>query len=402
MGGVVDAVSNAVSDVVDTVGNVVSDVVDAGVKVVDAVGTAIENTAQAAVNDPIGTMAKVAAVATGNVELLPLISAADVVAHGGDLQQAAIAAGTTYVAQGVANYVAADLSTANTYDTTPFSEQTRMLAEQNAGMITPDQLSNAIGAGSGSAVRTAITTGDLQQSLVAGLTGGAGSYVGQEVKADTADLLGKTGSTIAGNVAGATTAGFLQGKDPNQVFGSSLVNNLINVNLANLNAGKGSEPEPTKKAETPNDILTAYNSLNDLDKTFVNTAVMTGTDLETAVNYAMANPTMTTSMKDGVQYAALDTGTRTDAGGGNYWTLNADGSVRTDPSGNSEVKNADGTWPSEAPPPVSESKPEFKYNSDGSIDELQKDGSYQRINDIKLDESGKIMTLDNEIGRAHV
>ena len=193
----------------------------------------------------------------------------------------------------------------------------------------------------------------------------------------------------------ATTAGFLQGKDPNQVFGSSLVNNLINVNLANLNAGKGSEPEPTKKAETPNDILTAYNSLNDLDKTFVNTAVMTGTDLETAVNYAMANPTMTTSMKDGVQYAALDTGTRTDAGGGNYWTLNADGSVRTDPSGNSEVKNADGTWPSEAPPPVSESKPEFKYNSDGSIDELQKDGSYQRINDIKLDESGKIMTLDN-------
>ena len=263
MGGVVDAVSNAVSDVVDTVGNVVSDVVDAGVKVVDAVGTAIENTAQAAVNDPIGTMAKVAAVATGNVELLPLISAADVVAHGGDLQQAAIAAGTTYVAQGVANYVAADLSTANTYDTTPFSEQTRTLADQTGGMIPKDQLSNAIGAGAGGATRTALTGGNAGDILTSGLTSGAGSYVGQEVKADTGDILGKTGSTIAGNVAGAVTAGALQGKDVNQIFGSSLVNNLINTNLASLNNNQSSPSQPTKTADTGNMGMVAAQTYND-------------------------------------------------------------------------------------------------------------------------------------------
>jgi hypothetical protein len=63
------------------------------------------------VNDPIGTALKVAAVATGNAELLPAISAGDVVAHGGSLEQAAVAAGTTYVAQGVTNYVSDQLST---------------------------------------------------------------------------------------------------------------------------------------------------------------------------------------------------------------------------------------------------------------------------------------------------
>ena len=47
-------------------------------------------------------------------------------------------------------------------------------------------------------------------------------------------------------------------------------------------------------------------------------------------------------------------------------------------------------------PPTSESAPEFKYNSDGSIDELQADGSYKRIDDIKLDETGKIVTKEGD------
>ena len=111
----------------------------------------INNTVEAAIDDPIKTIATVAAVSTGNAYLIPYINAADVVADGGSLGDAAKAFGTAYVSQGVANYVAADLSTADTFDTTPFSEQTRILAEQTGGMVPTDQLSTAIGSGAGAA-----------------------------------------------------------------------------------------------------------------------------------------------------------------------------------------------------------------------------------------------------------
>jgi hypothetical protein len=400
MGGVVEAIGDAIGDVVEAVGDVAEAVVDVAVDVVEAVGDAVESTVEAAVNDPIGTIAKVAAVATGNAYLIPYISAASVVANGGNLEQALIAGGTAYVAQGVANYVAADFSAANQFDTTPFSEQTRMLAEQNAGLVANDQLSTAIGSAAGSATRTALQGGDVGDILTSGLTGGAGSYVGQEVKSETADLLGKTGSTIAGNVAGATTAGVLQGKDLENVFGNSLVNNLINVNLANMNSGKGNEP--VKKAETQSDITTAYENLNPADKQFVDMAVATGTDVTTAVNYAMANPTLETKAGEGDKYAALDTGTKTDAGGGDYWKVSADGSTRTAPDGTTQSKNADGTWPesqgsvsiSDANDSASETKPEFRYGSNGDVFALEKDGTYQKMEYVKVSPDGKIMTAD--------
>jgi hypothetical protein len=366
MGGVVEAIGDAVGDVVEAVGDVAEAVVEAAVDVVEVVADTVENTVEAALDDPVGTIAKVAAVATGNAYLLPYISAASVVANGGNLEQAAISFGTAYVAQGVANYVAADLSTANTFDTTPFSEQTRMLADQTGGMIARDQLSTAIGSAAGAATRTAISGGDFEDILTSGLTSGAGSYVGQEVKSETADLLGKTGSTIAGNVAGATTAGVLQGKDFEDVLGSSLVNNLINVNLANMNVGKGNEPVKKAENETSSEVMTAYNSLNDVDKQFVDMAVATGTDISTAVNYAMSNPTVSISNLNDVQYASVDNGVRTDAGGGE---------------------------------PVREQtaeKPEFKYGANGEVYALEPDGSYAKLDYVKLDSQGKILTSDTK------
>jgi len=104
MSAVVDAVTSVVSDVVDTVGSVVSDVVDTATHIVEQAGNVVEKTVQAAVDDPIGTIAKVAAVATGNAELLPYITAGDVIAHGGSIEQAIIAGGTTAVVQGAVNY----------------------------------------------------------------------------------------------------------------------------------------------------------------------------------------------------------------------------------------------------------------------------------------------------------
>lgn len=99
MGGVVSAVTDVVSGAVEAVGNAVEDVGNFVVEdVVQPVAKAVENTVQSIENDPIGSVAKIAAVATGQFELLPLISAADTLAHGGSLEQAALNAGVSYVA----------------------------------------------------------------------------------------------------------------------------------------------------------------------------------------------------------------------------------------------------------------------------------------------------------------
>ena len=98
------AVADAVSSVADTVGSAVSSVADTATSIVEQVAEpvvkAVDNTIQSAVNDPIGTMAKVAVVASGNPELLPLVSGASVIANGGSLDQALTAGATLYVVVG--------------------------------------------------------------------------------------------------------------------------------------------------------------------------------------------------------------------------------------------------------------------------------------------------------------
>ena len=92
---VFSAVGDAVGDVVEGVGDVVQSVVD---NVVEPVAKAVGNTIESALDNPVATLARVAAVATGQFELLPLIGAADVAAHGGDFGDMAKAAAISYVA----------------------------------------------------------------------------------------------------------------------------------------------------------------------------------------------------------------------------------------------------------------------------------------------------------------
>jgi len=66
-------------------------------------GREVGKIGQAAINDPVGTIAKVAAVATQQYWALPLISATTVVANGGDLGQAAMAAGISYAGMYIAS-----------------------------------------------------------------------------------------------------------------------------------------------------------------------------------------------------------------------------------------------------------------------------------------------------------
>ena len=108
------AVADAVSSVADTVGSAVSGAVNTATSIVEQVAEpvvkAVDNTIQSAVNDPIGTMAKVAVVASGHPELLPLVSGASVIANGGSLDQALTAGATSYVAGQVGGEVGGNVA----------------------------------------------------------------------------------------------------------------------------------------------------------------------------------------------------------------------------------------------------------------------------------------------------
>lgn len=156
--GAASAVTNFVSDAVSTVTNAVSDV-----------GSFIDdNVIQPALNDPIGTIAKVAAVATGNPELVPLISGVDTVAQGGDLGQALTSAGTSYVGGQVGAGIGGDVMS-------------------NTG----SQLAGQVAGGAASGATKALISG--RDPLTGALTGGLGS----------------------GIVGGATELGAELGQDPN-------------------------------------------------------------------------------------------------------------------------------------------------------------------------------------------
>ena len=271
MGGVVQSVSNAVSSAFQSIGNVV------------------EQIGQSVVNDPIGSIAKVAAIATGQVELLPLISAVDVVAHGGNLEQAAISAGSSYLGAEIASTVSSailapasdSLSSMATSDATDLIKQglsTDQVAQtlQQSYNLAPEvanSIANAAGAGLpaatlatayagafgsqlngvldstaqnilantagnavGNAVKTLATTGNLDNAAMSALTGAVGTAVG----GGTTAALNDTGavnpliSNIAGKVTGAITNAAVANKDPSAAAANTFVNSLINTSLSEI------------------------------------------------------------------------------------------------------------------------------------------------------------------------
>ena len=98
-----------VGDVFESVGDVIEDVADVAFDIVEGVGSFVGDVVESALDNPLQTIAQVAAVATGNAWALPLINAGAVVVQGGSLEDAALAGGLTYLAQGVTNYVSGQI-----------------------------------------------------------------------------------------------------------------------------------------------------------------------------------------------------------------------------------------------------------------------------------------------------
>jgi hypothetical protein len=200
MGAVADFVEDTVDfagDVVESVGDVAESVVEAAADAVEDVAETVGDTVQAAIDDPIGTMASVAAIATQQYYLLPAISAGKVVANGGDLDDALKAAAITYVAGEVGGAVGDQVSTAAQYGTELGSAQTAMLAAQNAGMGMGTALGGAAGATIGAGTGALLSGGDVGQAMLSGLYG-YGSRLGMNLATNAiGQVVNEVGDVIA-------------------------------------------------------------------------------------------------------------------------------------------------------------------------------------------------------------
>lgn len=165
----VEDVGDAIGDAVETIGDVAEDIVDSVVDVVEEVGDVLETTVKAALDDPIRTIATIAAVASGQVHLIPYINAGATLASGGSFEDALKSYVVSTVAQGVGSYVGDQLGTALEYGTDLGSAQTAMLAQQSGDLIgntLGGTIGSAVGAGAAGATAAALTGGDAEQAFL--------------------------------------------------------------------------------------------------------------------------------------------------------------------------------------------------------------------------------------------
>ena len=237
---IISDVVNAVSDVGEAIGGAVGDV---GSFIDDAV-------LQPAIQDPVGTVVKIGAIAaapmTGGASLyaIPAYTATKAIAAGVPLEDAAkmsaISAAAAYAGVSVADYV----GTLAEFGTAIGSQQTAMLAAQNVGIGTGSALSTAAGQIAGGAVGGSVGTGlmggDIGQGFLSGaLNAGIGAGVGAVV--DTgAGLLNQTntGSTNMDEFFGPTyeELGYTPDFNSGNFFGPTY-DELGYDPYANLNSG---------------------------------------------------------------------------------------------------------------------------------------------------------------------
>jgi hypothetical protein len=200
MSAVVDFVEDTfdfVGDVVESVGDLAGSIIEAAADAVEDVADTVGDVVEAALDDPIGTIASVAAVATGQYYLLPAISAGRVVANGGDLDDALKSAAITYVAGQVGGAVGDRVSTAARYGTDLGSQQTAMLAAQNAGMGMGTTLGGAASAAVGAGTGALLSGGDVGQAVLSGLSG-YGARLGMNLGTNAlGQVVNEAGNVIA-------------------------------------------------------------------------------------------------------------------------------------------------------------------------------------------------------------
>ncbi len=162
VGDAVESVGDALGDLADGVGDVIEDVADT---ISDAGSWIDDNVIQPALDDPVKTAATIAAISTGNPQLIPYINAADVAVKGGDIEDIGKAYIVSSIGQGVGNEVG------------------NAVYQETGSKIAASAASGA--------TRGAISSGAAGQDPLAGaIIGGATGATGAAVQAGSEELFG--------------------------------------------------------------------------------------------------------------------------------------------------------------------------------------------------------------------
>jgi len=233
----VQAVGEAVGNAVEDVGNFVNK------EIIQPVAKTVEKTVQAALDDPIGTAAKVA-TAVYAPYLLPVTNAAVALSHGASMEDALKTAAMTYVAQevaqGVGDYVKPEM--ASTFSNSPALASAATSATAN--------------------VAAAVATGqDPTQALVSSASGSAAGAIARQIPGF--DDLSKTQKNAAVSAISAT----LQGKDATQAVINQAIADGIDAANKYVNSDNAYEQllktNPNIDTETlPNTPATTTDELN--------------------------------------------------------------------------------------------------------------------------------------------
>jgi len=256
MGAVSDAFADLNDSVTDTVAEVQDFVEDTGQAVIDEVVTpvveSVQKTYDAFEEDPVGTSLKIAAAASGNPYYVLAANTAVEVANGAELDEAlekgATAAAKTFVAQKIGQAIGEEVNAgidsagaASTYGTDVGSQQSNMLAAQDAGMGTAgDVAGNVAGKIAGGTAAGVVMGQDPLTALTnSGISAGTSAVTSQIPGFDQL-------SPTAQRAVNATVAATLMGGDPTQALVNAAINAGINEAKSQYKAAQMSEVGGTR------------------------------------------------------------------------------------------------------------------------------------------------------------
>jgi len=231
VGDVVGAVGDAISSVGKAVFKLADFVVD---KIIDPVLSTVSNVIQAALDDPITTIAKIAAIATQQYWALPLIDGASVALKGGDLGDVLAATAKAYVAQEIGSFVGGKASTA----------VAKATDSAIAGQI--------FGSGAGAASVAIVTGQDPLKAFISGGVGAATGAVLGKVDEMTGGKFKTLPPTAQAAIQSAITAQITNNPNPT----AAIMGSIISASGIVTDAIKSFDPDGTKLDATQRTILT--------------------------------------------------------------------------------------------------------------------------------------------------
>lgn len=201
------------------ISNPIGTLADTATKIVDKVADTVVKTVENAIKDPVGTITTIAAVMlapeTGGASLawLPAVRAAEVVAQGGSIEDAAKTAAMAYAAANIGGQLGDNL------------------AVDGLSQAANEAIKTAAGSaitGTGAGILRGKELGDaLSSGITSGIGSGISSLVAENADTGGEDSKTNTADRLLGRTAGAATTAALRGQNVGDVAANTLANGAI-------------------------------------------------------------------------------------------------------------------------------------------------------------------------------